>query len=205
MGKPVQDISKHVGYIFQKDALFPWRTVLNNVMIGPLFRGMDPKEALGCAQDWLRRVGLSGFEHYYPHQLSGGMRKRVALAQSLITEPAVLLMDEPFSDLDVQTRALMQEELLGLCKSTKVSVIYVTHDIEEAIALADRVVVMTTGPARIKQIYTVEIPKPRKVTEVRFNTCFADLHRQIWDDLYSEALKTYDHIRQNGIRSASSA
>ena len=123
MGQPVKDTSRHVGYIFQKDALFPWRTVLSNVLVGPLFRGMALEEALVCAHDWIKRVGLAGFEHYYPHQLSGGMRKRVALAQSLIIEPAVLLMDEPFNDLDVQTRALMEDDLLELCASTRVSVV----------------------------------------------------------------------------------
>jgi NitT/TauT family transport system ATP-binding protein len=193
MGQPVEDTSRHVGYIFQKDALFPWRTVLNNVLVGPIFRGVAPEEALFYAHEWINRVGLAGFEHYYPHQLSGGMRKRVALAQSLIIEPAVLLMDEPFSDLDVQTRALMEEDLLKLCASTRVSVVYVTHDIEEAITLANSIVVMTTGPARIKKIYSVDIPRPAKATDIRFHTRFGELYRQIRDDLRSEVLKTYDY------------
>ena len=194
MGQPVQGTSRHVGYIFQKDALFPWRTVLNNILAGPLFRGTSLEQARVIAHDWIRRVGLAGFENYFPHQLSGGMRKRVALAQSLIIQPAVLLMDEPFGDLDAQTRRLMEEELLALCASTQVSVVYVTHDIEEAITLANHIVVLSGGPARIKNIYPVDIPRPQRVTDIRFHSRFGDLYRQIRDDLRSEVLKTYEYV-----------
>jgi len=114
MGRPVDGIGKDIGYVFQSDAVFPWKSVLNNVAAGPLFRGASKKEAYERARDWINRVGLSGFESYYPHQVSGGMRKRVALAQCLITEPRIVLMDEPFSALDVQTRALMENELLNI-------------------------------------------------------------------------------------------
>src|SRR5206468_7586768 len=141
MGEPVQGIDPRIGYVFQADAVFPWKNVLNNVATGPLFRGQPKAQAIERAHDWIARVGLSGFEDRYPHQLSGGMRKRVALAQTVINEPRVLLMDEPFSALDVQTRAIMAGELLGLWDQTRPAVIFVTHDLEEAIALADQVVV----------------------------------------------------------------
>ncbi len=203
MGKPVHDISQRVGYIFQNDALFPWKTVLNNILAGPLFRGVSSEEALERARDWINRVGLAGFEHYYPTQLSGGMRKRVALAQSLIIQPNVLLMDEPFSDLDVQMRTLMEDELLDLWASTEASIVFVTHDLEEAIALADRVIVLTVGPATIKGVYAVDIPRPRHVSEIRFNHRFAELHKEIWEDLRSEVSKNYGRIKQHEVRKLS--
>src|SRR5205814_5811397 len=149
MGEPVRDVSQRVGYVFQSDAVFPWKSVLDNVAAGPLFRGVQQAEARERARQWIARVGLAGFEHYYPHQLSGGMRKRVALAQSLVTKPKIMLMDEPFSALDVQTRALMQDELLRLWSGSGAAVIFVTHDLDEAISLADKVVVLTTSPATV--------------------------------------------------------
>ena len=138
------------------------------------------------ARDWLRRVGLAGFEDRYPHQLSGGMRKRVALAQSLINEPRVLLMDEPFSALDVQTRSIMSDELLGLWDLTRPAVIFVTHDLEEAIALADKVVVLTAGPGTVKAVFQVDLPRPRKVQEIRFDPEFIAIYENIWEALRSE-------------------
>src|SRR5216110_739038 len=148
MGQPVQGIDPRIGYVFQSDAVFPWKNVLSNVATGPLFRGQPKAEALALAHEWIGRVGLTGFERHYPHQLSGGMRKRVALAQTFINQPQILLMDEPFSALDVQTRELMQEELLQLWAQAKSAVLFVTHDLDEAILLADRVAVLTTRPAR---------------------------------------------------------
>lgn len=195
MGQPLQEVSRRVGYIFQTDALFPWKNVLDNVICGPLFRGMPKDQALVLARDWLHRVGLSGFEKFYPYQLSGGMRKRVALAQSLIIQPDVLLLDEPFGDLDAQMRTLMEDELLELWASTEACVLYVTHDLEEAIALADRVVVLTAGPATIKGIYPVDIPRPRRASEVRFMPHFTELYREIWEDLRSEVTKSYESLR----------
>src|SRR5213082_1870133 len=135
----VRGVGRDVGYVFQNDAVFPWKSVLDNVAAGPRFRGQRRGQANAAARDWLRRVGLAGFEDRYPHQLSGGMRKRVALAQSLINEPRVLLMDEPFSALDVQTRAIMSTELLHLWELSRPTVVFITHDLEEAIALADKV------------------------------------------------------------------
>jgi NitT/TauT family transport system ATP-binding protein len=185
-GKPVQGIGDDVGFMFQNDAVFPWKSVLDNVLAGPKFRGRPMKQARADARDWLRRVGLSGFEDRYPHQLSGGMRKRVALAQSLINEPRILLMDEPFSALDVQTRAIMSNELLSLWDITKPAVIFVTHDLEEAIALADKVVVLTAGPATVKDVFTVDLPRPRAVQEIRFEREFVDVYQAIWQSLRDE-------------------
>lgn len=185
-GQPVAGIPDGVGYMFQADAMLPWRTVLNNVAAGPLWRGVPSAEAKARAVDWIQRVGLAGFEGYYMHQLSGGMRKRVALAQTLVNEPSILLMDEPFSALDVQTRALMQTELLDLWTGTNAAVIFVTHDLEEAIVLADRVVVMTASPARVKDVFTVTIPRPRNVEELRMDPVFVETYSKIWASLSSE-------------------
>jgi NitT/TauT family transport system ATP-binding protein len=186
-GAPVTGITPGVGFMFQSDAILPWKTVLDNVSAGPRFRGVAKRTAVTDARDWIRRVGLAGFEDRYPHQLSGGMRKRVALAQNLINEPRVLLMDEPFSALDVQTRSLMSNELLSLWDLTKPSVIFVTHDLEEAIALADKVVVMTAGPAgTVKATFPIDLPRPRVVQEIRFEPHFVDLYHQIWEALRSE-------------------
>ena len=196
LGKPVTSVDPRIGFVFQNDALFPWRNVLDNVAAGPTFRGMPREEALRRASDWVRRVGLSRFERHHPHQLSGGMRKRVALAQTMINEPSVLLMDEPFSALDVQTRVLMQDELLQLWSTAKASVVFVTHDLEEAIALADRVVVMTAGPATVKSTYAIDLPRPRVTSEIRFEPRFVELSRLIWSDLREEVLVS--HRRATG-------
>lgn len=196
MGKPVEGIDPGIGYVFQTDAVFPWKDVLHNVVVGPLFRGVPKAEAYDQAHDWIRRVGLSGFEHHYPHQVSGGMRKRVALAQTLITEPHILLMDEPFSALDVQTRALMEDELLQLWANTSASVVFVTHDLEEAIALADRVYVLTAGPATVKGIFTIDLPRPRHVAEIRFEPRFVQLYQEIWQALRDEVMVSYERDKQ---------
>jgi NitT/TauT family transport system ATP-binding protein len=190
-GRPVNVITPGVGFVFQNDAVFPWRTVLDNVSTGPRFRRRNKKEATALARDWLRRVGLSGFEDRYPHQLSGGMRKRVALAQSLINEPQVLLMDEPFSALDVQTRSIMQDELLALWELTRPAVVFVTHDLEEAIALADKVVVITAGPGSVKATFRVGLPRPRRAQEIRFTDDFVHLYSEIWDALRDEVQTAY--------------
>jgi NitT/TauT family transport system ATP-binding protein len=190
-GRPVTGITPGVGFVFQNDAVFPWKTVLDNVAAGPRFRGKSKSQANTLARDWLRRVGLSGFEDRYPHQLSGGMRKRVALAQSLINEPEVLLMDEPFSALDVQTRSIMSDELLSLWELTRPAVVFVTHDLEEAIALADKVVVLTAGPGRVKASFTVDLPRPRNTQEIRFTDEFVRLYSEIWEALRSEVETAY--------------
>jgi NitT/TauT family transport system ATP-binding protein len=190
-GRAVTAIDRRVGFMFQQDAVFPWKSVLANVAAGPLFRGTAKKDAVERARDWLRRVGLSGFEGHYPHQLSGGMRKRVALAQTLINEPRILLMDEPFSALDVQTRQIMSDELLDLWELTRPSVVFVTHDLEEAIALADKVVVLTVGPGRVKDVFPIELPRPRRVQEIKFEPRFVELYERVWESLRDEVQAAY--------------
>lgn len=193
-GEPVRGIPDGVGYMFQNDAVLPWRTVLDNVAAGPRYRGASKKTARELARDWVERVGLAGFEGYYPHQLSGGMRKRVALAQTLLPSPSILLMDEPFSALDVQTRAMMQDELLRLWSGTSAAVVFVTHDLEEAIALADRVLVMTASPATVKAVFDVPLTRPRAVEELRLTEEFLRIHREVWQSLREEV----EASRRNG-------
>jgi NitT/TauT family transport system ATP-binding protein len=198
-GQAVDGITAGTGFMFQADALMPWKTVLANVALGPVFRGTQKREAHALARDWVRRVGLAGFEDHHPHQLSGGMRKRVSLAAALINEPAILLMDEPFGALDVQTKAIMSNELLGLWEQTRPSVIFVTHDLEEAIALADQVVVMTAGPGTVKAVYDIDLPRPRgAVQEIRFDARFLELHHQIWESLREEVERAYSRTAQGG-------
>ncbi|WP_405135884.1 ABC transporter ATP-binding protein [Nocardia sp. NBC_01388] len=182
-GADVRGIPDGVGYMFQQDAVLPWKSVLDNVALGPHFRGASKKQARAQAAEWVRTVGLGGFEGYYPHQLSGGMRKRVSLAQTLVNNPEIILMDEPFSALDVQTRQLMQDELLRVWSGTDAAVIFVTHDLEEAISLADRVVVMTASPATVCGDFTVTLERPRNVEQVRLTEEFRDLYREIWETL----------------------
>ena len=196
-GQSVTAVGRNVGYVFQRDAVFPWKSVLDNVAMGPRFRGVATSQANTEALEWIARVGLDGFEKYYPHQLSGGMRKRVALAQTLINHPKILLMDEPFSALDVQTRALMENELLDLWASTGASVVFVTHDLEEAIGLADRVVVITAGPGTIKGTYRVDVPRPRNIAEIRFQPRFIELYEEIWNDLRDEVLVSYERSKHS--------
>ncbi|MCU1488534.1 MAG: transporter ATP-binding protein [Actinomycetia bacterium] len=197
-GKPVDGISDGIGYVFQSDAVFPWKTVLDNVAAGPRYQGKATREAKEMAREWIARVGLSGFEDRYPHQLSGGMRKRVALAASLINQPKILLMDEPFSALDVQTRVLMENELLSLWSQTEAAVVFVTHDLEEAIALADRVFVLTSGPASVKSSYAIDLPRPRDVSEIRFLPEFVAYYESIWNDLREEVLVSYERSKLAG-------
>jgi NitT/TauT family transport system ATP-binding protein len=191
-GKQVDGITKGASFVFQTDALLPWKPVLDNVALGPMFKGMPKAEAKARAGEWLKTVGLAGFEAHYPHQLSGGMRKRVSLAAALINEPTMLLMDEPFSALDVQTRAIMSNELLNLWERQKPSVLFVTHDLEEAIFLADKVAVITAGPGTVKAVFEVDLPRPRgAMQEIRFSKRFLELHQQIWEALREEVEQTY--------------
>ncbi len=185
-GEALRGINPHAAYLFQQDALLPWRTVLDNVVLGPVIRGERKADAVRDARHWIGKVGLAGFEDRFPHQLSGGMRKRVALAQSWIVNPRILLMDEPFSALDVQTRQVMETELLALWQETRKTVLFVTHDLEEAIALADQVVVLSARPARIKGTYRVDLDRPRDVAEIRMIPHFIELYNRIWADLRTE-------------------
>lgn len=191
-GKPLSGLNRDAGYLFQADALFPWKTALENVAIGLEVAGTAGAEATAKAQQWLTSVGLGAFGNRYPHMLSGGQRKRVGLAQVLIRNPRIILMDEPFGPLDAQTRQIMGNLLLDLWSADRKAVLFVTHDLEEAIALADRVVIMSAGPAsRIIGDWRVTLPRPRDIFEVRLKHEFHELHREIWHTLKAEVEKTY--------------
>jgi NitT/TauT family transport system ATP-binding protein len=191
-GTILAGLNRRAGYMFQGEALLPWRTARANVMAGLQFHGRPVAEAARTADDWLQRVGLGAFADRYPHQLSGGMRKRCALAQTLALEPDILLMDEPFSALDVQTRQLMENEVLALWAARRKAVLFITHDLDEAIAMSDRVVVLSAGPAaRPLGEFTIDLPRPRDVAEVRGVPRFVELHRAIWAVLRDEVMKGY--------------
>jgi NitT/TauT family transport system ATP-binding protein len=192
MNTALHGVNTRSGYVFQSDAIFPWKTVLQNVALGLRYRGQNRKAAADAAMDWIARVGLTGFESHYPYQLSGGMRKRVALAQCLITEPTMLLMDEPFSALDVQTRTLMEDELLSIWSATSAAVLFITHDLEEAISLGDRVVVLTASPATVKRSFNIDLPRPRKASEIRFQPEFVDIYKEVWEALRDEVHISYE-------------
>ena len=189
-GEPLSGINARAGYMFQAESLMPWRTAAQNVMAGLEFRGVT--DAAAQAQDWLKRVGLGGFGDRYPHQLSGGMRKRVSLAQTLVLDPDIILMDEPFSALDIQTRQLMENEVLALWAAKKKAVLFITHDLDEAIALSDRVLVMSAGPGShpIGE-FVIDLARPRDVAEVKVVPRFMELHAAIWAVLREEVLKGY--------------
>jgi len=196
-GSRLAGINSRAGYMFQADGLMPWRNTIENVVAGLEFRGMERAEAGDRGNDWLKRVGLSGFEKRYPHQLSGGMRKRASLAQMLIVNPQILLMDEPFSALDIQTRQLMENELLELWSADRKSVVFITHDLEEAISLSDRVVVLSAGPeSHPIGDYAINLPRPRDVAEIRLTPRFMELHAKIWRAMKEEVLKGYAQQQQ---------
>lgn len=189
-GEKVTGVRRDVGFVFQQDALLPWRTALQNVELGLRFRGVGKSEARERGREWLARVGLRKFESSYPHQLSGGMRKRTSIAATLVYEPSVLIMDEPFAALDVQTRNIMENDLLRLWSdSGHQTVIFVTHDLEEAIGLSDRVVVLTASPGRVLGDYAVNLDRPRNLLEVKLSTDFMELYSKIWADLEAEVMK----------------
>lgn len=191
-GAPLAGLNRQAGYLFQAEALFPWKTALENVAIGLETAGTPKREARERAQAWLTRVGLADFNERYPHMLSGGQRKRVGLVQVLIRDPKILLMDEPFGPLDAQTRQIMGNLLLDLWSADRKAVLFVTHDLEEAIALSDRVVIMSAGPAaRIIGDWRVDLPRPRDIGEVKTERAFHELHREIWATLKAEVLKGY--------------
>ncbi len=192
-GSVVSGIQNNIGYLFQQDALLPWKTAIENVELGPMFQGVGAGERRERALKCLAKVGLKGFEDRYPHQLSGGQRKRVQMAQALITGPKVILMDEPFSALDIHTRHLMQNELLRLWQEEQRAVVLITHDLEEAIALGDRVVVLASGPrSRVIDSFPVDLERPRDVAEIKLDPRFTDLYRNIWASLRGEVEKSYE-------------
>src|ERR1700676_3994739 len=195
--QPLTGLNRQAGYLFQADALFPWKTAQDNVAIGLEIRGVARAKAHEAAQRWLTSVGLGAFGNRYPHMLSGGQRKRVGLAKVLIRDPKILLMDEPFGPLDAQTRQIMGNLLLELWSADRKAVLFVTHDLEEAIALADRVVIMSAGPnSRIIGDWRVPLARPRDIFEIRLEKDFHSLHREIWSVLKAEVLKGYAQSSQ---------
>ncbi|MEI8401292.1 MAG: ABC transporter ATP-binding protein [Alcaligenaceae bacterium] len=191
-GETLTGVNKRSGYMFQGEALLPWRSALDNVVAGLEFAGVERAQACEQGREWMKRVGLSGFEDRYPHQMSGGMRKRTMLAQTLIRDPDLILMDEPFSALDIQTRQLMENEVLELWMAKRKAVLFITHDLDEAIAMSDRVVVLSAGPGThpIGE-FVIDLPRPRDVAEVRMQPRFVELHGAIWAVLRDEVLKGY--------------
>ncbi len=198
-GKPLKGLNRQAGYLFQADSLFPWKTVLENVAIGLEVANVGQQAARERAHGWLKRVGLGAFTDRYPHMLSGGQRKRVGLAQVLIRDPKILLMDEPFGPLDAQTRQIMGNLLLDLWSADKKAVLFVTHDLEEAIALSDRVVIMAAGPnSRIIGNWKIDLARPRDISDIRLEHRFHEIHREIWTKLKDEVMKGYSQAGGEG-------
>ncbi len=191
-GQPVAGVDRRLGFVFQQDALLPWRSVFDNIALGLRIRRTPDAEVRERVRDWIARVGLRGFEDYYPSRLSGGMRKRVAIAQTLSYDPEIILMDEPFAHLDVQTRHFIEEDLMNICVDGQRTILFVTHDLDEAIGLSDRVVVLRAGPSsRVRTDQVVDIPRPRHLVEVRAHPVFGSMSRELWQQLFEEVSGSY--------------
>lgn len=184
--RPINGINPEIGYVTQRDNLLPWRTLVQNVQIALEIRGVAKSEGRRRAEGLIARVGLSGFESHFPHELSGGMRQRANIIRTLIYDPELILMDEPFGPLDAQTRIVLQDQLLKLWFATKKTIVFITHDLVEAIALADRVVVMTSRPGRVKRIAKVPIPRPRDVYQIHQSQEFRSVYESLWKELKPE-------------------
>jgi NitT/TauT family transport system ATP-binding protein len=192
-GTALTGLNRRASYMFQQDALLPWMTVIDNIKLGLTFRRRDARAAQAEAEAWIDRVGLRGFAGHYPRQLSGGMRKRVAMAQAWIVQPDLMLMDEPFGALDVHTRLRMEEEIMNLWSASPTTVIFVTHDLEEAISLSDEVLLLSAGPAsRVIGRYEIGLSRPRNLLEIRTESAFRVLYDEIWHRLKREVMRTYD-------------
>lgn len=198
-GEPISGVNRRASYMFQQDALLPWKSVIDNVSLGLIMAGVSKAEAYSESRRWLEKVGMKNFADRYPHQLSGGMRKRTAVAQAWIVDPDILLMDEPFSALDVQTRQIMENELLQLWQESGKAVVFITHDLDEAIALSDEVLILGAGPgSTVVGSYEISIPRPRDLLDIRDDPQFVDLHREIWGRLKVEVSRTYASAREEG-------
>lgn len=185
-GEPVRGVTPSVGYISQADTLLPWRSVLDNVALAMELRGADKAARRARARELMAQMGLAGFEKSWPRELSGGMKKRAAIARVLAVDPAILMMDEPFAPLDALTRQKLQDDILALWEATGCTILYVTHDLTEAITLADRVVLMSARPGRAVRTYEIDLPRPRRVMDVKFSPRFVELEKTIWQDLSRE-------------------
>ena len=190
-GAPIRGANRRVGYLTQKDTLLPWRSTADNIRIALELkcRATPRREAAERVAQMIELVGLKGFEHHFPAELSGGMRKRAALARTLIYEPETLLMDEPFGALDAQLKLLMLDQLQRLTQHRRMTVMFVTHDLGEAITLADRIVVVSARPGRIRAIHQVRLERPRDVFKIRFTEDFAQQHERLWDELKDDIIK----------------
>jgi NitT/TauT family transport system ATP-binding protein len=189
-GKAVRGVNTGVGYITQDDNLLPWRTLESNVELALELRGVPAAERSARSHEMIGRVGLAGFEKHYPSELSGGMRKRASIIRTLIYDTEVVLMDEPFGPLDAQTRLVLQDDLLALWERSRRTILFVTHDLVEAIALSDKIVVMSAAPGRVKHIYDVDIPRPRDVFHIHETPGFNDIYDRLWADIREEILKS---------------
>ncbi|MCI5971507.1 MAG: ABC transporter ATP-binding protein, partial [Anaerococcus sp.] len=187
-GKPIEGTGVERGVVFQQYALFPWRTVLRNVTFGLEMQNVPKQEAEDRAMKYIKSVGLEGFEHAYPKELSGGMKQRVAIARAYAVNPEILLMDEPFGALDAQTRVQLQQELLDTWQREKKTCFFITHDVDEAVILAQRVVIMSARPGRIKKVVDIDIPYPR-TQDIKTSPRFVELKNMIWDEVYQEFLE----------------
>ncbi len=185
-GKILHSITPRIGYIAQSDTLLPWRTTLSNVELGLEIRRIPRQKRRAKAQALIQQAGLSGFEKAYPYQLSGGMRKRVDIIKVLALEPEIIFMDEPFASLDVFTREMLQIYILSLWQNTRRTILFITHDLTEAILLSDRVIILTKRPARVKSEHIVTLPRPRSIADLRFDVNFIELHKRIWNNLKDE-------------------
>ncbi len=185
-GEPIDGISTKIGYVTQKDNLLPWRTLIENVEIALEIKSVERDARRARAKELIDRVGLSGFEEHYPHELSGGMRQRANIIRTLIYDPELILMDEPFGPLDAQTRIVLQDQLLKLWAATKKTIIFITHDLVEAITLADRVVLMSSRPGKIKLIEAIAIPRPRDVFKIHESREFRVAYERLWQELRPE-------------------
>ncbi|WP_218109097.1 ABC transporter ATP-binding protein [Desulfolutivibrio sulfoxidireducens] len=188
-GSPLSGVTQRIGYMSQADTLMPWRTTLGNVELALEIRGTPKEERRERARLLIHKAGLGGFEKSYPHELSGGMKKRVVIIRILAADSEVLFMDEPFGALDVFTKEMLQDEILKLWQETKKTVVFVTHDLAEAITLSDRVFLMTARPSTVKNEYAIPIPRPRSALETRFQPEFVELQKLIWNDLREEVMK----------------
>jgi len=185
-GAPIEGITTKIGYVTQKDNLLPWRTLIENVEIALEIRAIEKSARRVQAQNLIDQVGLSGFEDHYPHELSGGMRQRANIIRTLIYDPELILMDEPFGPLDAQTRIVLQDQLLKLWYASKKTIVFITHDLIEAITLADRVVLMSARPGRIKSIEQIAIPRPRDVFKIHEDAQFRSAYERLWQQLRPE-------------------
>ncbi|SHI26514.1 ABC transporter ATP-binding protein [Desulfosporosinus lacus] len=187
-------INPKIGYMSQLDSLLPWATVMDNVALGLELRGISKKERRAMARELIVRMGLTGFEYSYPHELSGGMKKRVTIARVLAIDPEILFMDEPFGPLDAFTKEILQDDILKIWHETKKTIVYVTHDLSEAISLADRVVLISSRPGKVKAEYNIPLPRPRNVMDIKFDANYVDIEKTIWLQLKEEVIKGKEGI-----------